>query len=118
MPAKFRYFEEVGQLKGGGERKIKIKEKYKRNLEIAQESSRRFRKRKAEKTFRETRLINGGRFHIIKCAEFGIERTTKKRTNSSAPKSTNIPAGRMPNSTKINATKPSSWWGCLQMKKS
>ena len=35
--------------------------------------------RKAEKTFTETKLINGGKFNIVKCAEFGVERLSRKR---------------------------------------
>ena len=89
-----------------------------KRLENAQKLTRMNRTRKAERIYSETEIINGEKFKIVKCAEFGIERTTKKRTNSSAPKSKNIPAGRIPNSTKINAAKPSRWWGCLQMKKS
>ena len=35
--------------------------------------------RKAEKTFTETKIINGGKFSIVKCAEFGVERSSRKR---------------------------------------
>ena len=51
----------------------------KNNLENAQKLTRINRMRKAEKTFTETKLINGGKFNILKCAEFGVERSSRKR---------------------------------------
>ena len=89
--------------------------------------SRKNRKREPEKVFSETKLINGGRFQIIKCAEFGIERSTKSRkglkrgeqnTNKDlekptknktstkvemAGKPTNENAGKRPESTKSDS---------------
>ena len=41
--------------------------------------SRKNRKREPEKVFSDTKLINTGRFQILKCAEFGIEGSTKSR---------------------------------------
>ena len=51
----------------------------KKNLENAQKITRINRTRKAEKTFIETKIINGGKFSIQKCAEFGVEKSSKKK---------------------------------------
>ena len=53
---------------------------------------------KPEKVYNETIIRNGGKFQIFKCAEFGLERTTRNLTNkkSSVPKSKNAPAGSFP----------------------
>ena len=67
----------------------KIKENLKgaengpKNLEKNQLNSRKNRKRGPERVFKETKLINGGKFQIVKCAEFGIERSTKQIRKSS-----------------------------------
>ena len=49
-----------------------------KNLEENQLNSRKNRKRGPERVFKETKLINGGKFQIIKYEEFGIERSTKQ----------------------------------------
>ena len=63
--------------------------------------------RKPVKVYNETRIINGGKFQIFKCAEFGDERTTRKLTNKkySVPKSKKAPAGSFPKCTRENPTK-------------
>ena len=113
----------------------KIKENLKgaengpKNLEENQLNSRKNRKRGPERVFKETKLINGGKFQIVKCAEFGIERSTKqirkssggggntanfnfkKPTNERIPstkvemagKPTNVKLERMPQSTKSDS---------------
>ena len=64
-----------------------------------------------------TKIINGGKFQIFKCAEFGLERTTRNLTNkkSSVPKSKNAPAGSFPKCTSENPKKKGKWRGCLEM---
>ena len=64
-----------------------------KRLENAQKSSKIHRRRKTDLIFSETKIINGGKFKIQKCAEFGVERTPKKNKpkvnkieNSSVPK--------------------------------
>ena len=70
---------------GSGERKLKENGEgrgtieQKNSLENAQKLTRVNRMRKAEKTFTETKIINGGKFSIVKCAEFGVERSSRKR---------------------------------------
>ena len=41
-----------------------------------------------KRVFSETKLINGGIFQNIKCAEFGIERSTNSRKDSKRGKQT------------------------------
>ena len=52
------------------------------------------RKRKAERIDRETKIINGGKFNIVKCAEFGVERTSRKVKEKSVKK-TSVPKSKI-----------------------
>ena len=70
-----------------------------KNLEENQLNSRKNRKRGPERVFKETKLINGGKFQIIKCAEFGIERSTKQIRKRS---------GGGENTTNFNLEKPTN----------
>ena len=69
------------------------------------------RKRNPERMYSETEIINGGKFKIVKCAEFGIERTSRKvKGNSlektSVPKSKNDRTGSFPKCAGEQPTKP------------
>ena len=110
--------------RGDKDVKKKIKENFggaksdQKNLEANQLRSRKNIKRGPEKIFKETKLINGGKFQIIKCAEFGIERSTKKfgifgKSLGVGKDTTNLNLGRPTNeittSTKVEmAGKPSN----------
>ena len=110
--------------RGDKDVKKKIKENFggaesdQKNLEANQLRSRKNRKRGPEKIFKETKLINGGKFQIIKCAEFGIERSTKKfgifgKSSGVGGDTTNFNLGRPTNeittSTKVEmAGKPTN----------
>ena len=50
--------------------------KSEKKLEKAQKRTRILRLKKSEKIYKETKLINGGKFKKIKCADFAVERTT------------------------------------------
>ena len=67
-------------------------EQYK-SLENAQKFTRMNRKRKAERIYSETKIINGGKFNIVKCAEFGVERTSRKVREKSV-KRTSVPKSK------------------------
>ena len=67
--------------KGGGEQGIKNIRgqetvKSEKKLEKAQKRTRILRLKESEIFYKETKLINGGKFQIIKCADFAVERTT------------------------------------------
>ena len=49
-----------------------------KRLENAQKFTRMNRKRKPERIYSETKIINGGKFNIVKCAEFRVEMTLRK----------------------------------------
>ena len=51
------------------------------------------RKRKAERIYSETKIINGGKFNIVKCAEFGVERTSRK-VREKIMKRTSVPKSK------------------------
>ena len=86
-------------------------------MENAQKRTRILRMRTPEKVYNETKIINGGKFQIFKCAEFEDKRTTRKLTNkkSSVPKSKKNPAGSLPKCRRENPTKLRKWRGCLKM---
>ena len=72
-----------------------------KRLENAQRSTRIHRKRKPDRIFSETKLINGGKFKIEKCAEFGVKRASRKikenkLENTSVPKSKMYRRGSFP----------------------
>ena len=82
-----------------------------KRLENAQKLTRMNRKRKPERIFSETKIINGGKFKIVKCAEFGIERTSRKVSGNSlektcVPKSKNNRTESFPKCAGEQPTKP------------
>ena len=50
------------------------------NLKSAQLLTRKNEVRKPERIYNETKIINGGRFEITKCAEFGLLRSTRGKS--------------------------------------
>ena len=70
--------EEKKLIIGGGEQKSKQNGEGReavepnKRLENAPKLTRMNRKRKPERIFSETKMINRGKFKIIKCADFGI----------------------------------------------
>ena len=82
-----------------------------KRLENAQKFTRMNRKRKPERIYSETKIINGGKFNIVKCAEFVVERTSRKVKEmsvkkTSVPKSKNYRKGSFPKCAGEQPTKP------------
>ena len=64
-----------------------------KRLKNAQKFTRINRNRKTERIYSETKIINGGKFNIVKCAEFGVERTSRKVREKSV-KRTSVPKSK------------------------